>query len=212
MLFRTFCFLIFILFCSNFVFSSCNTPTDTCGPFPTHYETTDFEVTISDITIHTEAGINITQNELNPDSVSVPRFSILMEPVKEYYFSKVAKNTPSRWTNSLLFACSPTIPTSEETIQSLSISSNLAFNAKTEAYEELIGYFDIITFSNYYGYQRYSYPEFIASKPTVPQALYFVLNTAPDQQKPMKFSVFYKQEGRSRNIFEFETQSVAITN
>ncbi len=212
MLFRTFCFLIFILFISNFVFSSCNSPTDTCGPFPSHYETTDFEVTLSDITIQTEQGINITQNELNPDSVPVQRFSILMEPVKEYYFVKAAETTSSRWFNSMLIACSPSIPTSEETIQSLSISSNLAFNAETKAYDELIGYFDIITFSTQDGYKRYSYPEFIAAKPTVPQAMFIVLNTVPDQQKPMKFTVLYKQEGRSRNIFEFETQPVTITN
>lgn len=202
--------LTLLVLAFNFASISCDTPVDTCGPFPQYFETMSFISDIARISITSDSGLSIRVFELNPERISSAQFSIRLTPVVEFYSDNMNR-AQKQFFNNAAFACSPPIPESQEVITDLRINSNLPFNAYLDTEADLASFFDVITFSQNSGYNRYSITEFLLVSPTVPSELFLVLNTPPETEQPLQFTIQYSQDGRSMDAFEFTTNPVLIT-
>ncbi len=199
----------FLILTINILLVSCDPPIDTCGPFAQYFETTSFISSTARISVINEPVLLVTELEFNPSSASIDQFSILMRPIASYYSEKKAIRV-SGFFNNYTFACSPPIPVSEESITDILITSNLPFNSNENVQENLAKYFDVIFLNRNLAYHRISLIEFLESEPFVPQEIYLILNSAPETEEALQFTVRYSQDGRSMDNYEFTTNPIII--
>ena len=124
----------------TFLLISCNVTSGDCGPFNEHFEVTDFQTELKKVTALDSTEINLST--LEEDSISYSDFAINMIPITEFYSSNL-KSLPSFNFISTAYACSPPIPTSEETITDIQIYSNKPFNDDYSTDENLAEIFDV---------------------------------------------------------------------
>ncbi|MCH8558993.1 MAG: DUF5034 domain-containing protein [Balneolia bacterium] len=194
----------------TFMTISCSSPTDVdCGPFPDKFRVTDFSTSIKQVTDYDPVDLIIQLSVFPGGSIQYDELAIDMIPVIDTFFSSV----PNRMNFQLIqsaYACSPVIPVSVDTITDIQIYSDADFSPEYPAGENIAVFFDAFALYNEDGPMRMNLPQYIAGEPLAPDQLILLLNTAPAEEREMRFSVRYFQDGESLGEYEFTSNPITV--
>jgi len=183
-----------------------------CGPFAGKFKVVglDFSTQNAEYSETAERKLTLSLVEKN-DTISYNLFSILINPEIEGIFS-LHQKMPKFDLVSTAYACSPPIPTTDERIDSILITTNKYFDEQHPAGTNLSGLFDVVVFDevNNIFYERFKLKDYVSTKPSVPGLLVLVLNNPPAKSEAFEFTVEYYQDGVDFDFFEFKTQEVFI--
>lgn len=195
---------ISLLFLSTVLTISCNIIESgrECGPFDDKFKTIGFNAGLISLDVSESPTIDYHFITFDADTIRYDEFAISMVPIADYYSLNSDRNYAVSFIPAAV-ACSPPIPVSEEVITDIQIY--------VDSEDNIAAQFDIIVRYSRYPYQRMDLIEFLNSDPTVPDALFLVLKSAPDTSEPVQFTVQYSQNGFDMDTFEFTTRAVVIT-
>lgn len=200
-------FLISTLFI--FLTISCDSPTD-CGPFHDKFSVKGFYTSAKQITHYDSSTRSIQLSDAQSDTVRYTEYAIEMLPEAEFYYSGTINKLNFRLVRSA-YACSPSIPVSDDTILDLKIFSDTDFNSEYPAGKDLRGIFDVYAHYMGEGLQRFSLSDFIADNPSVPDQLILLLNESPAEAAGFQFTIHYSQDGDKLTDYEFTTRTLTIS-
>lgn len=197
------CYLIFL--CLGVI--SC----EECGPFPDSFKVTDLDWKIYEGIYIETPNNDLNLSEITENSVLYNKFSIFIEPRKETYFSVINENISINLISSA-YACSPTLPKTNDNIDNIEIIANKDFNSNYLIGENLAGIFDIIIYDseNKIYYEKFDLETYLSSKPKVPTEMILILKDSPLETSEFKFTIKYYQNGKDINYLEFETNSIEV--
>lgn len=195
---------------------ACTSPVDDCGPFPDKFKTTGFATSVQQATFSDSLGV---EPMLAPtgDTLRTGHLAVQMRAEKETYISRRSE-APTLQFLSSAYACSPILPTSDEVIQDIEITSSTAFGEAHPAGDDLSALFDVVVFrrslayDEKHGYQRYDLNEFLERDPPAAWKLILVLDATPPTTTRAQFTVEYEQDGKGLEHYEFTTESVVVTS
>lgn len=186
--------------------SSC----EKCGPFPDKFKLTDLSWTTTQASFTSSDGLILT--DIVGDSVSYLSFGINIIPERENFFSVIEPITEPFSLIQTANACDPGVPTTDETIDSIKIITSANFDASHPAGSDIMKLFDVVVTdqTKNINSQKMALHEYIASKPTTPEQMVFMLTSPPDSTGLFAFTVKYYQDGIDHDYFEFTTDSLII--
>lgn len=190
---------------------SCDLTIDDCGPFPDRFKTTGFESDLKKVAFPDSSANSIQLTPVNSDTISFDEFAIQMIPDAQSYIAQAQRKLNfSIWSKA--YACSPPILISDETVTDIQIFSDINYSNGFSSQDNIASLFDIIVYYDRKGYQRFSFSEFISSKPEVPAEIILLPNAAPSATNSFQFTVKYFQKGLEMDEYEFTTESIVIKN
>lgn len=196
-------FILFSIYILIFIVSlfSCDV-IEPCGPFPDKFKILGFESREYD---HSLTNSESMQSE---DTIKYDNYVIVVEAEIETYYAYHTKGfleiVPS------LYACSPIIPTSDERIKDIEITSNVDYSNQLKAGSNLAKIFDISVYENSSNSIRQDLVEFLSAKPNSSRLFALFLNQAPEKPQKIAFTIKYFQEGIDFEYFEITTRTVFI--
>ena len=195
----------FFIFCSlACIFSLVGCPSvEDCGPFPSHFNVKGLNSESYRITNFTQyQAYSVTLATAAP--VRADSFMLGITFTYEDIYA-------NRLTIPKAYACSPKIPTSNEIVESIVITSNQAFDDSHLAGDTLNDIFEIV-YLDFDG-TEYSYPmsidQFVSSGPTAKKFYYLSLKSSPLKAANHNFSVYYKQT--NGETYQDSTATIYLT-
>lgn len=188
---------------------SCEVTGETCGPFPDKFTVTGFSTSIKHATDTESYDPQPQLNNIQDDSVRADQFAIVIYPEAEYFFSEGSPRFRVHLIPSA-YACSPIEPVSDELITGIEIYGDQDFNSDYGADSDLAELFDVVALYMNTGGVRYDLPEFLNSRPNVPDQLTLLLTLPPAEEKPFSFTVSYFQDGENLQEFVFTTENITL--
>ncbi|GAB5410463.1 MAG: hypothetical protein BalsKO_28280 [Balneolaceae bacterium] len=96
---------------------------------------------------------------------------------------------------NLAYACSPTVPVSEEIVTDIKILSDKDYNSEYSAGSNLIELFDLVVLYQNSEYQRYDIDVFLSSKLNVPDEIFLLPKSAPETTEAIQFTIHIPKMG-----------------
>jgi len=166
------------------------------------------------VSVYSESGeTKLVLSEIENDTVVYDKYSILIIPHSETYFSMISRTNSFNIINSA-YACSPVTPTTDERIDSIKIICDKAFDTNHPIGTDLAGLFDIVIvdpMNNIY-YEKFDLSEYVKTNPTRAIEMVLILKSPPDLTSDFEFMIKYYQEGIDYDYFEFKTKNIVIKN
>ncbi len=165
----------------------------------------NYEALYSDTAVH-----KLVLSDMG-DSVDYQLYSIYIRPIQETYFTENTKSWNFDFIQSA-YACEPVTPQTDETIDSISITSTKDYNLSHPAGTNLSDLFDIVVLdeANFIHYERFQLQDYVQWKPEVPNILILFLREPPLNTTEFTFEVKYYQDGIDNDFFKLVTNTVVI--
>lgn len=185
-----------------------------CGPFPDKYKVKGLNFSVVKVeNLNFESEIPILHETIENDTISYENFGINISPIINHYFS-LNYNVSFNLIKSA-YACSPTKPTTDETIENIKIISHISFDEDHKENSDISEYFDIITLDIEGGQslKKYNLLQYLSKKPEISETEFtLILNTQPKEKNLFSFTIKYYQNGIDNDYFEYETGNYFINN
>lgn len=184
------------------------TTADDCGPFPGKFYTTDFSSEAVKATVPDTNRVKPTLSPIDGDTLTDGHFAIRMLPQTTTYSLRPKRERSFRLFNTA-YACSPDIPTSDEVIQDIRISTDPPFGSDGSSSDDVSSLFDIIVLTRD-GYREYELDGFLSRAPNAVRELILILDATPETTSRFQFTVEYVQDGRGLEYYEFQTNPIVL--
>ncbi len=184
---------------------------DTCGgPYPDKYKVIGLDWNTYEAT-YSESNNSLDLSEILQNSVIYSKFSIVIYPIKEAYFSSL-NNSNSISLISSAYACSPVPPETNDNLENIEIFANNDFNSTHLIGTNLADIFDVIIYDdeNSIYYEKYDLETYLVTKPKVPTEMTLLLKVPPTETSDFIFTIKYYQNGKDIDYLEIETNTVEI--
>jgi len=193
-------------------FGACNGIGDPdYGPFKNKFKTTDFSSAIFKAAPDS-LGVRPLLLPIEDDTLDEGQFAVRMQPVKKLHSTKSKCPAIFQVVRSA-YACSGPIPSSDDVIEDIRISSNKRFTADRPPGEDRSELFDIVVLNrSKFGTRRFELNKFLEREPNAADELILILDAAPDRTSDFQFTVEYEQDGKGLEHFAFETEPVVLAS
>ncbi len=200
--------VLFILTAYMFVFLLGLNSCEKCGPFPENFKVAGFDFDNVSATFSETDEPKLAFSEISNDTILYNLFSVLIETKAE----AIVHVDPTFNLINAAVACSPTIPRTDEKIDSILITTNQDFDETHQSGTNLHALFDIVVFdeANNIFNEKYTLINYIETKPFIPNNMFLILNSPPETSMHVEFTIHLFLDGIDIDFFEIKTKKVFI--